>query len=82
MCGEVYVRRDGFSHKWLNKWFAKKGFIIKDAYVIEFVLYLEWLIKKKLLEPHKSLAAAIEMIARHFYMDYVCFYDLHPIFFS
>jgi predicted nucleotide-binding protein (sugar kinase/HSP70/actin superfamily) len=71
LCGEVYVRRDGFSHKWLNDWFAKRGFIIKNAYVIEFILYLEWLIKKKLLEPHRSPAAFIEMVVRHFYMDHV-----------
>ncbi|MBN2536408.1 MAG: hypothetical protein JXB88_26225 [Spirochaetales bacterium] len=71
MCGEVYVRKDGFSHKWLNRWFAKRGFIIKHAYVIEFILYLEWLIKKRLLEPQRTLTATIEMIVRHFYMDYV-----------
>ncbi|MBN2440669.1 MAG: hypothetical protein JXJ04_04970 [Spirochaetales bacterium] len=71
MCGEVYVRKDGFSHKWLHKWFAKKGFIIKEAYVTEFILYLDWLIKKRLLEPHRSLGATIELVLRQFYMGYV-----------
>ncbi|MBN1698746.1 MAG: hypothetical protein JW881_14620 [Spirochaetales bacterium] len=71
MCGEIYVRRDGFCHKWLNRRFAEKGFIIKDAYVGEFILYLEWLIKKGLLEPAHSLIDKIEMIVRNIYMGHV-----------
>ncbi len=71
MCGEIYVRRDGFCHKWLNRRFAEKGFIVKDAYVGEFVLYLEWLIKRGLLEPAHSFMDKIEMLIRTFYMGHV-----------
>jgi len=35
LSGEIYVRRDHFSHKWLNKYFARKGYILKDAHISE-----------------------------------------------
>ncbi|MBI4978590.1 MAG: activase [Spirochaetes bacterium] len=70
MCGEIYVRRDGFSHKWLNRRLAAKGFIVKDAYIGEWILYLEYLLKNKLLEPTFSIWDRIEMFVRNVYMRY------------
>ena len=46
LCGEIYVRRDHFSHKWLNQHFAQKGFILKDSYISEWVYYIDYLLKK------------------------------------
>lgn len=70
MCGEIYVRRDGFSHKWLNKRLAGKGFIVKDAAVGEWIMYLEYLIKNKLLEPKFTIWDRMEMIVRQMYMKH------------
>ena len=70
LCGEIYVRRDGFSHKWLNKYFAKKGFIVKDAYISEWILYVDYLLRKGLLEPNIGTAEKLEIRAREFYIRY------------
>ena len=58
LVGEMFVRRDGFSHKWLNKYFAKNGFIVKDAYISEWFYYLDYLLKQKMMEPEKSFSKA------------------------
>ncbi len=68
LCGEIYVRRDHFSHKWLNKHFAEKGFILKDSYITEWVYYVDYLLKQKLLEPDTSLRKKIERLVRVAYM--------------
>ncbi|MFP4529056.1 MAG: acyl-CoA dehydratase activase [Candidatus Kapaibacterium sp.] len=68
MVGEIFVRRDGFSHKWLNKRFAEKGFILKDAYISEWIFYVDYLIKKNLLEPDKSIKKKVEHYIRTIFM--------------
>ncbi|MGB8319285.1 MAG: acyl-CoA dehydratase activase [Ignavibacteriaceae bacterium] len=68
LCGEIYVRRDHFSHKWLNKHFAQKGFILKDAYITEWIYYVDYLLKKKLLEPESSYQQKLERLMRVIYM--------------
>jgi predicted CoA-substrate-specific enzyme activase len=68
LCGEIYARRDHFSHKWLNKRFAKKGFILKDAYISEWVYYIDYLLKQKLLEPDTSYRKKLERLIRVLYM--------------
>lgn len=70
LVGEMFVRRDGFSHKWLNKYFAKSGFIVKDAYISEWFYYLDYLLKQKMMEPEKSFKKAKERIIRSLYMKY------------
>ncbi len=68
LVGEIYVRRDGFSHKWLNKHFAKKGFVVKDAYISEWVFYVDYLLKINLLEPDKSIKKKFERFVREYFM--------------
>ncbi|MGE5805880.1 MAG: acyl-CoA dehydratase activase-related protein, partial [Ignavibacteria bacterium] len=68
MCGEIYVRRDHFSHKWLNKHFAQKGFILKDSYISEWVFYVDYLLKQELLEPETSYRKKLERLIRVIYM--------------
>jgi predicted nucleotide-binding protein (sugar kinase/HSP70/actin superfamily) len=70
LVGEIYVRRDHFSHKWLNRQFAKKGFVVKDAYISEWIFYVDYLLKKNMLEPMKSLHMKYERLVRKFYMLY------------
>lgn len=68
LCGEIYVRRDHFSHKWLNVQLAKKGFILKDAYISEWIFYVDYLLKKKLLEPDTSIMKKMERYLRVYFM--------------
>ena len=68
LCGEIFVRRDHFSHKWLNQHFAQKGFILKDSYISEWVYYIDYLLKKNLLEPDSSFRKKTERLIRFFYM--------------
>lgn len=68
LVGEIYVRRDHFSHKWLNKYFAKHGFIVKDSHISEWVFYVDYLLKIGLLEPEASLSKKIERKIREIYM--------------
>lgn len=68
LLGEMYVRRDGFAHKWLNKVFAKKGFVVKDAYVSEWIYYVDYLLINGLYEPLKSFKNKWERLVRYTYM--------------
>ncbi len=70
LLGEIYVRRDHFSHKWLNKRFAKQGFIVKDAYISEWIYYVDYLLKRELLEPDASFKKKYERLVRVSYMRY------------
>ncbi len=68
LLGEIYVRSDDFSHRWLNKVFAKKGFIVSTAYITEWIYYIDYLIKLNLIEPDKSIAKKTEQFIRQRYM--------------
>ena len=70
LVGEIYVRRDHFSHNYLNKQFAEKGFILKDSYLTEWLFYIDYLLKIKLLEPDTSFKKKYERILRAAYMRY------------
>ncbi len=70
LCGEIFCRRDGFSHKWLNRTFAKQGFIVKDAYISEWIFYVDYLLKLELLEPSASKKNRYERKVRKAYMNY------------
>ncbi|MFZ4620002.1 MAG: acyl-CoA dehydratase activase [Bacteroidota bacterium] len=68
MVGEIYVRRDHFAHKYLNRRFAEKGFILKDAYLTEWIFYVDYLLKLELLEPDTSFKHKYERTIRLFFM--------------
>lgn len=68
LLGEIYVRRDLFSHKYLNEIFAKKGFVLKIGYISEWIYYVDYLLKIGLLEPENSLRKKLEREIRHFFM--------------
>lgn len=70
LLGEIYVRRDHFAHKWLNRRFAKEGFIVKDAYISEWIYYVDYLLKRDLLEPLDSFKLKYERLVRIGYMRY------------
>lgn len=68
MLGEIYVRRDGFAHKWLNRYFAEKGFVLKTAHISEWIFYVDYLLQIDLLESEKSLKKKFERQIRNFFM--------------
>jgi predicted nucleotide-binding protein (sugar kinase/HSP70/actin superfamily) len=68
LLGEIYVRRDLFSHKYLNEIFAKKGFVLKIGYISEWIYYVDYLLKIGLLEPENSLRKKLEREIRHYFM--------------
>lgn len=70
LLGEMYVRREHFAHKSLNRQLAKKGFIVNIAYLSEWIYYVDYLLKIDLLEPDKSLKNKIEREIRVAYMHY------------
>jgi predicted CoA-substrate-specific enzyme activase len=70
LVGEMYVRRDHFSHNYLNKQFAEKGFILKDSYLTEWLFYIDYLFKMNLLEPDTSFKKKYERLIRTTYMRY------------
>ena len=73
MVGEIFVRRDHFSHKFLNLKFAEKGFILKNAYLTEWLFYIDHLMSQKLLEPDTSIRKKYERLIRAWYMKYAEF---------
>ncbi len=68
MVGEIYVRRDAFAHKFINEIVAKKGFILKTAYISEWIFYVDYLLQIDLLESEKSLKKKFERQLRNFFM--------------
>jgi hypothetical protein len=49
LVGEIYVRHDPISLQHLVERMAKRGFIVRTAQSSEWLKYLDWLIKKKIL---------------------------------
>lgn len=68
MLGEIYVRRDAFAHKSLNRTFAENGFVLKTAYISEWIFYVDYLLQIDLLESEKSLKKKLERQIRNFFM--------------
>jgi len=49
LIGEIYVRRDSFSRQNLVERLAQKDIIVKTAPIAEWIYYIDYLVKKKLL---------------------------------
>ncbi len=68
LIGEIFCRRDTFAHRWLNKYFADKGFVLKTSYISEWISYVDYLISIDLLESDKSITKRFERMLRNFFM--------------
>ena len=68
MIGEIFCRKDAFAHKWLNSYFAERGFALKIAYISEWIAYIDYLISIDLLESDKSITKKFERMLRNFFM--------------
>jgi len=53
--GEIFVRREEFSNLGIVKRLSDKGFIVKNAPVIEWFYYVNYLIKQGLVEPKHTI---------------------------
>jgi len=71
LLGEIYVRRDLFTHRFLNERLAERGFILKIAHISEWIYYVDYLIKDELLEPDKSFKKKIERELRYAFMKQI-----------
>lgn len=55
MVGEIYVRKEGISRRWLPEWLAEQGIISHVAPIHEWGHYVDWLYDKKLLTDHGNI---------------------------
>jgi len=70
LLGEIYVRRDLYTHKFLNRKLAEKGFVLKIAHISEWIYYVDYLIKHGYLEPETSIKKKVEREVRSQFMHY------------
>ena len=52
--GEIYVRKEGISRRWLPERLAEKGIVSHVAPLHEWLNYVDWLVDKKYLFSDKS----------------------------
>jgi len=55
LAGEIFVRRDGLSRRYLTELLAKKGFATICAPIAEWLLYSDYLVDKKLVYMSMTL---------------------------
>ncbi|MGE5318530.1 MAG: acyl-CoA dehydratase activase-related protein, partial [Chloroflexota bacterium] len=64
LTGEIFIRHNQFAHKWLNHYFGKRGFVLKDAYISEWVKYLDYAWRKGVDRPKFTFIEAISRLIR------------------
>jgi predicted nucleotide-binding protein (sugar kinase/HSP70/actin superfamily) len=64
LMGEIYVRRDDFCTQALVERLGQKGFILKTAPVLEWFYYVDYLVKKGLIESKHGLSEKIEFLIK------------------
>lgn len=68
LTGEIFVRHDEFSHKWLNHYFGQQGFVLKNAYISEWILYIDYAWRKGVDRPRFSFKQKLQRLFREQYM--------------
>lgn len=71
LTGEIFIRHNQFAHKWLNHYFGKHGFVLKDAYISEWVKYLDYAWRKGVDRPDFSPGDIINRLIREQYITLV-----------
>lgn len=68
MTGEIFVRRDGLSRRYLTEQLAKRGFATRCAPVAEWIYYTDFTIRKKYSEhfPKRLRERLTALIRRRF----------------
>ncbi|MQY64228.1 MAG: activase, partial [Calditrichaeota bacterium] len=57
--GEIYVRKEGLSRRWLPERLAERGFVVHVAPVQEWIYYVDWLVNQGLLPKVQGLKALL-----------------------
>lgn len=68
LTGEIFVRHDQFSHKWLNYYFGRKGFILKNAYIAEWILYIDYAWRNGVDRPRFGFMQIAQRLFREQYL--------------
>ena len=68
LTGEIFVRHNQFAHKQLNHYFGKHGFVLKDAYISEWVKYLDYAWRKGVDRPDFSPGDILNRLIREQYI--------------
>jgi predicted nucleotide-binding protein (sugar kinase/HSP70/actin superfamily) len=71
LTGEIFIRHNQFAHKRLNHYFGKHGFILKDAYISEWVKYLDYAWRKGVDRPSFTFSDVVNRLIREQYITYV-----------
>ncbi|MFW5807600.1 MAG: acyl-CoA dehydratase activase, partial [Spirochaetota bacterium] len=58
--GEIFVRRDGFSRQGLIERLSKEGFVVRVSPLMEWVYYMDYLIKHGMFEASNKLTDRFE----------------------
>ncbi len=51
MVGEIYVRKEGLSRRWLPERLLKSGLLTHTAPIHEWAIYIDWLVQQRILSP-------------------------------
>ena len=65
LMGEIFVRRDDFCCNPIIERLAKKGFVLRTAPVLEWLNYVDYLVKNRILESNLSLSGRIEFMIKN-----------------
>ncbi|MDP4292283.1 MAG: acyl-CoA dehydratase activase-related protein, partial [Bacteroidota bacterium] len=71
LTGEIFIRHNQFAHKKLNHYFGSRGFILKDAYIAEWVKYLDYAWRKGVDQPDFSIKQTLGRLLRGQYISWV-----------
>ncbi len=69
LLGEIYVRHDVFSLQNIPKRLAEKGFAAKISPVHEWIIYMDYCIKKGYQDPEYTIGGRIEAIISNFWQQ-------------
>ncbi len=71
LTGEIFIRHNQFAHKKLNHYFGRHGFILKDAYIAEWIKYLDYAWRKGVDRPDFSFRQVLDRLLREQYITLV-----------
>ncbi len=65
LVGEIYVRKESLSRRWLPEQLAASGIITHVAPIHEWVYYIDWLVAKRILQKLNGARARFAHQIRH-----------------
>ncbi|HLN52154.1 MAG TPA: acyl-CoA dehydratase activase [Lentimicrobium sp.] len=71
LTGEIFIRHNQFAHKRLNYYLGKRGFILKDAYISEWIKYLDYAWRKGVDKPKFTFFESLSRLIREQYISYM-----------